>query len=396
MHRLAANQPEPAVGGTDADRDIGRRGVLKLGAAAATMLAVPTAFAGAATAQVGPLQPANSIGLRLPAGYSSRIVARTGQTVGDTNFVWHAEPDGGACFGGSGGGWVYVSNSEVRSPSNLGGVGLIHFNRFGDIIGAREILSGTTANCAGGATPWNTWLSCEEHSQGQVYETYPMSRTPAVVRPALGRFQHEAVAVDPIRKLLFLTEDQSDGCLYAFRPSTWPNLAFGSLFVMVRNPNGSLGWRAIDPNATNQPTRYQAPAAIHFQGGEGIVYAEKSVYFATKGDNRIWRYRHGPQRRLTVMYDDNTAVGPPSSIATGVDNLTANDAGSIFVAEDGGDMQIVVVKRGGITSPLVQIVGTANSEVTGVAFNPTGNRMYFSSQRNPGITYEVTGPFQQL
>lgn len=376
---------------------LSRRRVLKLGAAAATMIAAPTAFVGPAGAQVGPLGPPNANGLRLPPGYTSRIVAQTGQKVGNTNYTWPADPDGGACFKTRfNPGWVYVANSEVRTPSGIGGVSLIRFNAAGAIVGARRILGGSTANCAGGATPWGSWLSCEEVGNGRVFETFPLSNRPAVFRPALGRFQHEAVAVDPVRRLLFLTEDRSDGAFYAFRPATWGNLSAGSLFVLTFTASGRLWWRKVpDPGGNTVPTRNQLPRTMRFNGGEGIVYANNSVYFATKGDNRIWRYRHNPPQ-LNVMYDDNTAMGPPNAIATGVDNLTANQAGSIFVAEDGGDMQIVLVKPGTKTFPIVQVVNTPDSELTGVAFNPAGNRMYFSSQRNPGRTYEVTGPFANL
>ena len=96
----------------------------------------------------GPLGPVDANGLRLPDGFTSRIVATTGSPVADTGYVWHTNPDGGATFVTADGGWIYVSNCENNVD---GGAAMLRFAPDGSITEARRILSGTRYNCAGGA-----------------------------------------------------------------------------------------------------------------------------------------------------------------------------------------------------------------------------------------------------
>ncbi len=181
------------------------------------------------TGPYGALAAPDANGIRLPAGFTSRVVARSGRTVTGTSYTWHNAPDGGACYA-DGTGWIYVSNSEIN-PS--GGASAVRFSSTGTITSAYRILSGTRQNCAGGRTPWNTWLSCEEVSLGYVYETDPWGTNAATQRPAMGRFKHEAAAADPVRKVVYLTEDETNGRLYRFVPTTWGDLSAGTLQVLV-------------------------------------------------------------------------------------------------------------------------------------------------------------------
>lgn len=346
----------------------------------------------------GPLQPVNSSGLMLPANFTSRVIARTGQKVAGTAYTWHPAPDGGACFQ-DGTGWIYVSNSEV---SSTGGVGAVKFNAQGTITGAYRTLSNTNVNCAGGATPWNTWLSCEEVDRGYVYETDPWGVKAAIRRPAMGRFKHEACAADPVRKVVYLTEDVPDGCLYRFKPTTWGDLSAGTLEVMTggSGTSGSVGWaRVPDPDGSPTATRNQVSGAKRFNGGEGCYYADDTCWFTTKGDGRVWAY-NASQSTISLTYDDSLVTGGTAPL-TGVDNVTRSSGGDLFVAEDGGNMEICIITPAGVVAPFLRIPGQSSSEITGPAFSPDGSRLYFSSQRGTtgsssgGITYEVSGPFRR-
>ncbi len=204
----------------------------------------------------GALGAADANGIMLPSGFTSRVIARSGQTVSGTSYTWHNAPDGGACFT-DGSGWIYVSNSEIN-PS--GGASAVKFNSSGTVTGAYRILSNTRQNCAGGKTPWNTWLSCEEVSLGYVYETDPYGVNAAVQRPAMGRFKHEAAAADPVRQVIYLTEDETNGCFYRFIPTTWGNLSSGTLQVLKAGTatSGSFTWQNVpDPDGSPTATRSQ-------------------------------------------------------------------------------------------------------------------------------------------
>ena len=379
--------------------DDSRRHFLKTGFYGAGVILSNTLLGGCGSVTVRELQVADDHGVRLPAGYSSRIVARSGQPVIEGgSFEWHAAPDGGACFSTDDGGWIYVSNSEIR---DFGGVSALKFDASGEVVDAYSILEDTSRNCAGGATPWQTWLSCEEIDEGQVWECYPDGSKPAVVRPALGVFNHEAVAVDENNYQLYLTEDKTDGCLYRFTAAHsnadgFPDLSAGKLEVAILSAGTEdvLDWIEVpDPSAASVATRYQVTEAVKFNGGEGIAYFEGRVVFTTKGDNRVWSYEIAKQQ-LSILYDANDSLTP---ILTGVDNVTISSSGDIYVAEDGGDLQIVVIDEQGELYPIVQLEGHDESEITGPAFSPDGKRLYFSSQRGTtgesedGITYEIMG-----
>ncbi|MFJ6660807.1 alkaline phosphatase PhoX [Streptomyces sp. NPDC091377] len=350
------------------------------------------------TGPYGPLGAPDAHGIRLPAGFTGRVIARSGQAVPGTSYTWHNAPDGGACYADAGGGWIYVSNSEIN-PS--GGVSAVRFSAAGTVTSAYRILSGTRTNCAGGATPWNTWLSCEEVSLGYVYETDPWGAKAAVRRDAMGRFKHEAAAADPVRRAVYLTEDESNGRFYRFVPATWGDLSAGTLQVMVAGSatSGSFTWADVpDPDGSPTTTRTQVPGSKSFNGGEGCHYTDDTVWFTTKGDNRVWQLNL-TDSTYELAYDDSLVTSGTAPL-TGVDNITGSSSGDLFVAEDGGTMEICVITPDDVIAPFLRVDGQSASEITGPAFSPDGSRLYFSSQRGTsgsssgGITYEVRGPFR--
>ena len=431
-----------------------RREFLTRAGAVGAMAGVAPGFwraALSAPAQPGPspygeLQAPDANGLMLPAGFTSRVVATSLTPVPGTTHVWHMFPDGGACVPTDDGGWIYVSNSENPPPADVpagpqlmaelagalgeipltGGAGAIRFAADGTVVDAYTILAGTISNCAGGLTPWGTWLSCEEwegddgptYAAGRVFECDPLGVAPAVERPALGVFKHEMAAADPDRQQLYLSEDQPDGLLYRYTPppGTWGSgaaLEGGALEAMAVDGTGHVTWLPVpDAAAPTAPLRTSVPGATPFDGGEGVLYDAGLVYLTTKGDDRVWVHDVAAQT-MAVLYDASEHISP---VLDGVDNLAISAAHDLYVAEDGGNLEVCVITPERAVFPVARMTGPQHgfenptpvpliSEVTGLALSPDGNRLYFNSERGmgigglptgpgPGILYEITGPFR--
>jgi len=395
------------------------------GGAVLPHLAMASAGAEPAVPGEGPYGPLatepDENGLLLPEGFTSRIVGVAGEPVGDTDQRWHLFPDGAATFATDDGGWIHTCNSEVFSfmLADAGGVTAVRYDRDGKITDAYPILEGSNSNCAGGPTPWGTWLSCEENfeEKGRVWECDPTGKKEAVAHPAMGLFSHEAVAVDEATETLYLTQDHPLGLFYRFTPSKYPDLSEGKLEAAVVDADGAVTWAEIaDPSATTAATRDQAPTATRFSGGEGCWAHDGIVFFTTKGDHSVHAIDIAAQHHEVIWKGEPDRLGVEGAVLSGVDNLTVDaGTGDLYVAEDGANMEVVMITAQGVVAPFVRVAepGHEGSEVTGPCFNPSRDRLYFSSQRGPtpkkvaeilpgvamdaavgGITYEISGPFR--
>ena len=208
--------------------------------------------------------------------------------------------------------------------------------------GARRVLGGTQTNCAGGPTPWGTWLSARSTTNGRVWECDPTGADAAVAHPALGVFKHEAVCVDPVEERLYLTEDVPDGCWYRFTPDAYPDLSAGLLEVATVAADGAVTWTEVpEPGGgAATPTRNQVAGATRFNGGEGTWFDSGVVYFTTKGDKKVWAY---DTARCTLEVDLRAGAAGAGSALQSVDNVTVSRSGDIYVCEDGDNCEICLI-----------------------------------------------------
>jgi len=386
-----------------------RRALLRSGALASGALAFGPGFYRSAFAQApakagpgpyGAVGAADANGVGLPAGFRSRVIARGGETVPGTNYLWHTFTDGQATFPTTDGGWILVCNSEVPMPA-AGGASSITFDRTGKIVGARRILGQTRTNCAGGPTPWGTWISCEEHADGLAWECDPTGERDPVAHGAMGTFAHESICVDPAGERIYQTEDVPDGCFYRFTPNDYPDLGLGLLEVAVVASDGKVTWKLVPrPNETDPGTRNQVPGATRFSGGEGTWFDSGFVFFTTKGDKKVWAY-DTVDETLEVVYD--AAKAGPDSALQSVDNVCVHRSGDIFVCEDGDNLEICIITPDRQVAPFLRMdpalhagIPILGNETVGFTFDPSGQRMYFGVQRTNGrgVVLEVTGPFR--
>jgi secreted PhoX family phosphatase len=412
---------------------VNRRGFLRStgGAATALLASGPLADVFAQGIQddfagYGPLvkDPGNL--LDLPEGFTYRVISRSGEIMTD-GLPRPSLPDGMWAFSGPGGTTVLCCNHEIDAvgsqypvlkPGDVynakkgGGTTTLVVNRDNQVLMQYASNAGTARNCAGGPTPWGTWLTCEETEEanhGYVFEVDPL-RASSRRLPALGRFSHEAVAFDPRTGVLYLTEDKDDSLLYRFRPAEGATDRFqqGVLEALtvreaparydLRRPY-EVAWVPIeipDPKAGQRTTRAQgrSAGAVRFVRGEGACYGAGSIYFVTtsggtKRLGQVWRLTPSAEGDRLELW----AEPQSSSDLRQPDNILYTATGDIYVCEDGsGADRLIGITPAGKYFELAK-GRRSDDETAGATWGPDGRTLFFNLQ-NSGLTLAITGPLR--
>jgi uncharacterized protein len=431
--------------------------------------------------------------LDLPKGFSYKIVAKSGDPI-TREGLYPKDPDGMAVFRrrGPDRGSILVTNHEISGTevpyvphtvpglvydeNAYGGTTTIVVDRDGNRVDAYTSVAGTDNNCAGGITPWKTWLTCEEverkagtlvtrivngervrlpllKNHGYVFEVDPRSQEANLDRAPiplkfLGRYSHEAVAVDPDRHVIYLTEDAANpfGLYYRWKPPRGFGGERGELAEMALGPNGGtigrlqamscyagdqhipdlalatevgttyrVRWVDVpDRDATTTPIRAQFSAeepVTHAQKLEGQWWGRGGPYFVasfarrTAGslvdhDGQVWFY--DPDERtvtLKTIFGMNPIPNPTSTDPVyfdGPDNITVSPQGGLILAEDGlGDQHLIGVSRSGSAYPLARNAlppqQGEDSEFAGPTFSRDGRILFVNIYA--GYTFAITGPW---
>ncbi len=405
----------------------------------------------------------------LPAGFQYQVIARLGDEMSDGLLV-PGLADGMAAFAGPMGRTVLVCNHEIKTdnlalgpwgeePSRLAKLDLakVYDKRHGktpcpggtttllyntetqQLEGHKLSLTGTLKNCAGGPTPWNTWVSCEEtvdraneefeHDHGYNFEVpaqYGAKLADPIPLKAMGRFNHEAIAVDPKSGIVYETEDREDGLIYRFIPNERANLrAGGRLQAMVVCDRSSLDTRNwsdqrdvplnetlavewIDIENVESPQddlRFMGfdAGACRFARGEGMWTGAGEIFFACTSGGRerkgqIWRYipssvEGTPDEMKSPGLLELFVEPNDGGIIDNADNITVSPWGDLIICEDGDDEQYLVgvTPKGDIYHFARNAV--SESELAGATFSPDGTTLFVNIQKD-GLTLAITGPWR--
>ena len=427
------------------------------------------AIPGRAIEPFGPLLKDPKGVLDLPEGFSYKVLATRGETMTD-GFKVPGQADGMAAFASQDGKVVLVCNHELglemsamgpfenntrlpgkidgslyfdpgiggKEPSLGGTSNLVFDPAIGEKTAHFLSLIGTDRNCAGGAMPWGSWITCEEPADmltergqrhGWCFEVKASPR-PGLQKPvplkALGRFRHEAVALDPKTGILYLTEDRGDGLFYRFLPEKKNDFSKGKLQALMiadkpaadlRNYDPEAKWpgvgtalkaKWIDLSEIESPKddlrlRGFEAGAARFARGEGIHLVGDSFYIAcTDGGpkHRGQIFRLMPSGEVDKEDTLELFLQPEESdLLTNGDNLCPAPWGGIVVCEDLVDPSFSPAAHVRCVTPEGKIFtlarnSNAQGEFAGGCFSPDG-KWFFINLQSRGLTLAVTGPWEK-
>ncbi|MER6618021.1 alkaline phosphatase PhoX [Streptomyces xantholiticus] len=292
-------------------------------------------------------------------------------------------------------------------------------------------LGGTMRNCAGGPTPWNTWLTCEEtfsttagKRHGYIFEVASQGKGNPEPYKAMGRFNHEAVAVDPATGYVYETEDRGDASLYRFVPAVPGDLSKGGRLDALRIGStsydtrrddekgyGTVSWvpvEDVDPATDTVRSQAQANGAAVFSRLEGAWYGNDRIYVITSDGGPAGQ---GQVFELDPATDEFRVLfaSPGAEVLNAPDNMCVSPRGGLVLCEDGGGSEYVhgltmqgeifrfaandVDLRGGTAGKNVPAADHRGSEWAGSVFEPRNGNWLFVNVQTPGITFAVTGPW---